>query len=102
MATVSRRRTEKNLKKKGFKRRSGAKHHIYVYCLNGAETCVFTLISRSSQLTDLDDRLISDMAEQCKLSRKQFIRLARCPMKEREYRQILLEAGHINEILPIQ
>lgn len=99
MATVSRRLTEKSLKKKGFKKRKGTKHDIYVYCLSGAETSVFTLISRSSQLIDLDNNLISDMAGQCKLSRKQFLRLARCPMKESEYRRILLEAGHISENL---
>ena len=98
MATVSRRLTEKNLSKKGFRwKKDRGKHRVYVYCIKNTETGVFTLFPHSSRVRDLSDSLISDMAEQCKLPRADFLRLARCPMKQAEYSDILLRDGHVDE-----
>ena len=98
MATVSRRLTERNLKKKGFKwKKSRGKDRVYVYCVGNTETAVFTMFSQSRRVRDLGDRLISDMANQCKLSRADFLRLVKCPMTEAKYRDVLVQAGHIDD-----
>lgn len=98
MAIVSRQLTERNLKKKGFKwKKSRGKERVYVYCVGNTETAVFTMFSQSRKVRDLGDRLISEMAKQCKLSRAAFLRLAKCPMTHAQYHDSLVQAGHIDD-----
>ena len=100
MANVGRQLTERNLRKKGFKwKKDRGKDRIYVYCVGNTETAVFTMLSQSRRVKDLGDRLISDMAKQCKLSRGDFLRLVKCPMTEAQYRDVLRQAGHIEDCM---
>lgn len=56
------------------------------------------MVSHSPQHRVLDDRLISDMAGQCKLSRREFLDLARCPMSKDDYLAHLILAGFVSSM----
>lgn len=100
MATISVRTALSSLAKKGFREQRGRKHRIFRFYHGDTATGISTMVSRSSQLRNLSDHLISDMARQCKLTRQQFLNLARCPMSGAEYLAILMEGGDVGESSP--
>lgn len=52
------------------------------------------MVSRSSK-GEVGPSLIADMARQCRLSRAEFIALVDCSLTAAEYRQRLLDEGHL-------
>ena len=52
------------------------------------------MVSRSSK-GEVGPSLIADMARQCRLSRAEFLALVDCSLTEAEYRQKLLDEGHL-------
>ena len=82
------------LRKKGFLRDSDADHVLY-YFLNGNGECTLikTKVSHGMMGSTLSAKLISAMAKQLHLTKKQFLELIDCPLDEKGYRQILREAG---------
>ena len=79
------------LKKKGFEAREGKKHIVLTYCHEEESRIysVLTVMSRSH--TDIDDNLISTMADQCRLSNKDFKDLVNCPLDRKGYEKKLEE-----------
>lgn len=78
------------LKKKGFSRNDKG-HHIYFnhrWKRSGRLSGIKTYVSHGSK-KDLSDRLVSEMAEQVKLSNKDFKRLVSCDMKQGEYEKVV-------------
>jgi hypothetical protein len=80
---------EAALLEKGF-RQDDNDHHFFVYwSIEGKKTRARTKTSHTKKMKDIDDRLLAEMARQCKLNRTQFIGLVDCPMSRREYEEVL-------------
>jgi len=90
MSVLDPKKTYRNLKKKGFidsPDKSDDHKYLELHCDN--KFVLYTKISHGSD--DLDDYLIKQMSSQCKLSKKEFIDLANCPMSKEVYLKILKE-----------
>jgi len=83
------------LREKGFHRKVDGKHiHYFFYGQDGEKTGIFTLMSHGMGSTTIGDSLLSLMARQLHLTKKQFLDLIDCPLDEEGYRAILREAGN--------
>jgi hypothetical protein len=85
--------TTRSMCRKGFTEISGGDHMVYEYMFDG-DPVSRTKVSHGGG-KDLSNDLISDMAKECHLSRKQFIAFAKCEMSAEAYRQILIDKGII-------
>jgi hypothetical protein len=82
-------KTYKNLKKKGFVDSTGhSSDHKYLEYYVEGKLILYTKISHGSD-KDLDDHLVRQMSNQCKLTKNQFADLVNCPMSQDEYLNIL-------------
>ena len=88
------RKVKQNLLKKGFVEVQGAKHIQYVFVYKGNEVCE-TFLSRNNQ--DIYDNLISAMAKELHLDRKDFLDLIDCPLSEEDYIKILKDKDLLQE-----
>lgn len=96
MASLSTRDTVQNLCRKGFEKGREGKHTPYNYrTISGKKTSITTHISHTPSHKTLDDRLISSMAQQCGLSRSDFISFAKCTMTQQQYEGHLRSQGLI-------
>jgi hypothetical protein len=80
------------LAKKGFQKRDNDHTFFHLYA-NGKKTIVYTKMSHGEK--EIGDKLLSIMARQVNLSRKQFLDLVDCPLKLNEYLELLRKAGKI-------
>jgi hypothetical protein len=95
MAVLDGKKTEKNLKKKGFiEAINKSPDHIRLELYHQGKLVLGTKLSHNGQ--DLNDFLIKQMSVQCKLNKEQFKDLANCPLSQEEYIDILREQGLIN------
>ncbi len=90
MAVLNSTDTLKNLRKKGFNESN--RDHKFLELNHLGKLILHTKISHGGG-HDLDNFLIKKMAEQCKLSKQEFIDLAKCPLSKEEYLKILKEKG---------
>lgn len=74
---------EAGLLNKGFRQKEGDHHYFIYHATNGKKTAVFTKTSHSH--SEISNDLISAMARQCKLPRKEFERLVDCPLSRVDY-----------------
>jgi hypothetical protein len=89
MAVLSAQKTYKNLLKKGFSDAPNkSDDHKWIELFYENQLILHTKISHGAK--DLDNYLIKQMSFQCKLDKNQFLDLARCPMSQDEYVEILL------------
>ena len=79
---------DKALCKKGFRREMDGKHIRYFFNVR-----IFTHISHGMMGTAIGAPLISKMAQQLRLTKKQFLALIDCPLDEEGYREILRDQG---------
>lgn len=86
MASLDKKDTLKNLKKKGFTDTGG--DHNYLEFIHNGKTILYTKMSRGSS-KEIDDYLIKQMYTQCKLDKQDFIDLAKCPLSKEKYLAIL-------------
>lgn len=86
MSVIDKEKTYKNLLRKGFSAKEG--DHKYLEFWYEKRLILQTKVSHGSK-TDLDNYLIGQMSRQCKLNKNQFINLAKCPMSEEEYIELL-------------
>jgi len=77
------------LRSKGFRRDSTGDHVYYFF----GETHVKTKMSHGMMGSTVCAGLISSMARQLRLTKKQFLDLIDCPLDEGGYRAILRKAG---------
>ena len=89
MSVLDRKKTIRNLKKKGFiESESKSKDHIWLDFWNeGKFTTIRTKVSHSGK--DLYDFHISEMAKQIYLKKSEFLDFVNCPLSEDEYVEIL-------------
>ena len=78
----------RNLKKKGFADAPG--DHKYLEYYHNGKLVLATKISHGPA-HDLGEYLINKMANQCKLSKSEFVDLAKCPLSAEEYLNKLKE-----------
>lgn len=88
MAAISTKNTVKNLKKKGFVEIAG--DHRYLEFMHQGKVVLHTKVSHGSK-KDLDEYLIKQMSVQCRLNKKDFIDLAKCPLSKEAYYALLKE-----------
>ncbi len=100
MAVLDSSRTYRNLKKKGFVDSTvKSVDHKYLEFYYNGQLITHTKVSHGSK-KDLNDYLIKQMSFQCKLTKQQFMDLAKCPLSEEEYITILIDKGFIEIIDP--
>lgn len=92
---LDKKKTYKNLKKKGFvdSATKSIDHRYLEFYYNGRLIC-YTKVSHGSK-GDIDDYLIRQMSTQCLLGKNDFADLVNCPLSQEAYVQILLDAGHL-------
>jgi predicted RNA binding protein YcfA (HicA-like mRNA interferase family) len=90
MAGLNQKQTVKNLKTKGFVEKNKADKHLELW--HDGKYILHTFISHGSS-HEIGNSLIHKMADQCKLTKIEFLDLARCPMKQEVYMEILKTKG---------
>ena len=81
MASLKRKDVLKNLARKGFRQNDTGKHTTLIYYnKQGLKTDIFTQVSRGTKYKSLGDQLVSTMANQCRLSVKDFRSLVDCTL----------------------
>ncbi len=91
--TRKRSAVEAALQKKGFEKAEGDHHYFYLLDPEGRRTGVFTKTSHSPKHKDLGASLLGEMAKQCHLNSREFLRLVDCTLDEAGYRTKVREAG---------
>ena len=78
------------LRKKGFTRKNDGKHLRYSFILpEGSKSGITTLISHGAFSETIGAPLISQMARQLRLTKKQFLQLIDCTLDEEGYRIVV-------------
>lgn len=90
---LERRQIEQALATKGFDLEEGAKHRRFLLLIDGKKTGVATQVSRGSgkKYKTLSDELVSRMAKQVKLTKKEFEDFVSCAMDEASYKKLVQE-----------
>lgn len=87
-------RVETSLKKKGFVNGiNRANHHKYFEFYYEDKLVAWTKISHNNQ--DIGSTLIKLMSYQCKLDKKDFVDLIKCPLSKKAYIKILEKKGFL-------
>lgn len=88
---------EAALQRKGFRpTRPGSDHNWFVYVSSQGKKATKARTKTShGRGFDLDDYLLTQMARQVSLTKKQFIELVDCPMAREAYEEILKKAGNL-------
>ena len=81
------RQIDSALRKKGFERVVIGKHIHYFF---GGDSLIVTHMSHGSMGDTIGANLISQMARQLQLTKKQFLELIDCTLDEAGYREIIL------------
>jgi hypothetical protein len=81
-----------NLTRKGFTPGDGD-HTFYRLFVDGKNTGIHTKISHGEK--EIHDGLISQMAKQTKLVKKEFLDLVDCPLSLEQYLKLLRERDHL-------
>lgn len=82
-------KVEHALETKGFQR-DERHHHYFLYrTQEGKLTDIRTRTSHSGK--EIDARLLSRMAQQCQLSRKDFLALVDCTMSQADYESAIVD-----------
>ena len=85
---------ESGLRNKGFIDREGDHTYFIYWSIAGKKSAVFTKTSHGAR--ELNDNLLALMAQQCKLSKREFINLIDCPLSREEYEAKLISAKYID------
>lgn len=78
--------------KKGFQEEN-SDHKRYVFWHNGTKTKLRTMMSHNEQ--EIGANLQTAMAQQLRLSKKEFLLFVSCKMSEAEYKAIMSSRGHL-------
>lgn len=94
MSVFKRGDVEKALKGKGFE--ESDRHHKYYYLyVDGKRTQIYTYVSHGRPGTDISAGLIKKMADQVKLSKRQFEEFVRCSFSGKDLINELRRKGEI-------
>ena len=92
---LKRKVVETSLERKGFQRKEGDHSFFIYYAEDGKKTPIRTKTSHGTKSKDLSDRLVSLMANQCKISKADFELLIQCPLTRSQYEKKLKESGNL-------
>ena len=82
------------LTSKGFDKQDRKRDHYYYYLkVDGMDVGIYTKISRGSKAREIGEPLISIMAKQLNITKKQFIDLIACTVDYNDYLNILRSKG---------
>ena len=76
---------KKSLQKKGFVEEKRAKHIQYRFYYKNRRTKIYTFVSRGAESKDISRSILSQMAEQCRVSNENFQKLIDCSLSDAEY-----------------
>ncbi len=82
---------ESSLEKKGFRLKNKGHRFYFYYRTDGDKTHIYTMTSHGHK--EVSPPIFSQMAKQCKLTKKQFTDLIDCPLGQEAYENILREQG---------
>lgn len=87
MAAIARRKLERALARKGFRKEEASRDHCFWwFYYQGKRTLIFTKISRGSGYKDYGDDLLNKVKLQLRLDTIQQLRdLVNCPITEQDY-----------------
>lgn len=88
-----RKKIEKALRKKGFVKKEGSNHRVYILSVDGLKTSISTIISRGSGYKVYSASLLGQMKGQLKLTNKQLLDLIDCPLSKEDYMNHLSNMG---------
>lgn len=74
-----------NLKSKGFIEERDRDHIVLKFFNDGVYAGIRTKLSHGSKSAEIDEELISRMAKQCKVTKKQFVGLVECTVSQADY-----------------
>jgi len=81
---------------KGFEKRQGSKHELYIYVFEEKKTAIGTKLSRGSMNMDINDNLLYGFIKmQLKVTNRQLDDLIDCPMSAQDYEKHLRMRGLI-------
>ncbi len=86
---------ENALVRKGFQQEESHHSYFFYYTQAGERTQIRTRTSHGTSSKSLSDNLLSLMARQCKLSKKDFLQLVDCPLERKAYEELLESSGSI-------
>lgn len=89
MPVLDAKKTHKNLLAKGFKTAKG--DHKFLEFYHNGKYILHTKISHGEK--DLEGFHVGMMSRQCKLSKKDFLDLANCPLSAEAYKEKLKQGG---------
>lgn len=78
---------ESALRKKGFEQVEGDHHYFAYVNLEGKRTNIRTKTSHTPKMKDIADNLLSQMAKQCSLSKRDFLDLVDCPLSRETFEE---------------
>lgn len=90
MAQRDRENIRNSLAKKGFIEENND-HYFYTLIYKNKKTAVFTKLSKGTHYRTIQQKLLSLMSRQLKLSNHEFLELVDCDMTGEQYIQILKE-----------
>lgn len=93
--SLERSKVKTNLPKKGFVETDDRDHIFYHFFHEGKKTHIRTHVSHGSKYKTLGDGLVSTMAKQCKLTTKNFKKLAECTLSHEDYVAELKSSGEV-------
>lgn len=82
---------EAGLRRKGFEAEDRHHHYFLHRALDGRLSRIKTRTSHSAKVKSLSDQLLSAMASQCKVAKKEFLELVDCTMSQEDYEKVLVE-----------
>lgn len=92
MSAIDSQKTYRNLKKKGFiDSTNKSSDHKYLELFHNNKLVLHTKISHGNE--DIRNPLIRMMSFQCKLTKSEFLDLAKCPITKKKYLEILESKG---------
>ena len=89
MTTRAKRKVESALTSKGFKRDDTHHHRFVHYNADDQATGIRTHTSHGAKPKDLGNSLLKDMADQCRLSKADFLPLVDCDLTRDSYERLI-------------
>lgn len=94
---LQRRKIIQNLTKKGFTEIGDGDHIVLRFEYRGVKTFIRTKISRGSKYKEISEKLIAQMARQCRINKTEFVGLVECTVSQRDYIDLLDEKMYQRE-----
>jgi CRISPR-associated protein Cas8b1/Cst1 subtype I-B len=91
---IEREKIRGKLIKTGFREKI-AKHDYYYLYLNGKKSSIFTFLSQGSGYREISDELVSAIAHQIRLTKKEFLDFVKCTLTPEKYFELLRQRGEI-------